>query len=96
MTKIAISLPDALFRQIERARKRSKKDRSAWLQEAASEHLKRRSKEELMAMYFEGYRRIPDRDDPDFIELEQVGRADMPADDDDEWERLYRDTHRAR
>ena len=34
--KTAISLPDDLFRDIERARKRSKKDRSTWIQEAAA------------------------------------------------------------
>lgn len=94
--KTAISLPDDLFRQIERARRRAKQDRSTWIQEAASEYLKRRSKEELIEMYFDGYRRIPDAKDRDFIELERVGIADMPADDDDEWERIYIDSHRAR
>ncbi len=60
MTKrTAISLPDGLFREIERARKRVKKDRSAWMQEAASEYLKRRSKEDEIEAYFAGYERVP-------------------------------------
>ena len=58
-TKTAISLPDDLFRQIERARKRAKKDRSTWIQEAASEYLKRKSKEHEIEDYFAAYERVP-------------------------------------
>lgn len=47
MTKrTAVSLPDGLYRDIERARKRANQDRSSWLQEAASEYLKKRTREE--------------------------------------------------
>jgi metal-responsive CopG/Arc/MetJ family transcriptional regulator len=60
MTKrAAISLPDDLFREIERARKRAKKDRSTWLQDAASEYLKKRTKEEEIEAYFSAYERVP-------------------------------------
>lgn len=60
MTKrTAISLPDELFRDIERARKRARQDRSTWIQEAASDYLKRRSKEEEIEAYFAGYERVP-------------------------------------
>lgn len=58
-TKTAISLPDDLFREIERARKRSNKDRSTWIQEAASEYLKRKSKEQEIEDYFAAYERVP-------------------------------------
>ena len=58
-TKTAISLPDDLFREIERARKRAKKDRSTWIQEAASEFLKRKSKEQEIEDYFAAYERVP-------------------------------------
>ncbi len=61
--KTAISLPDNLFRDIERARKRSKKDRSTWIQEAASEYLKKRTKEQEEEAYFAGYERTPISDD---------------------------------
>lgn len=61
--RTAISLPDDLYRQIERARKRAGKDRSAWLQEAAGEYLKRRTKEEEIEAYFSGYERQPLTDD---------------------------------
>lgn len=64
MTKrAAISLPDELFRQIERARKRAGMDRSAWLQEAAADYLKRRTKPQEIEAYFKGYERAPLTDD---------------------------------
>lgn len=43
--RTAISLPDTLYREIERARRHSGTDRSTWLQEAASLYLRRRTKE---------------------------------------------------
>lgn len=64
MTKrTAISIPDDLYREIERARKRLKKGRSTWLQEAASEYLKKRSRPEEIEAYFGGYERAPLTDD---------------------------------
>lgn len=64
MTKrAAISLPDELYQQIERARKRAGKDRSAWLQEAAADYLKKRTKAEEIESYFRGYERAPLTDD---------------------------------
>jgi hypothetical protein len=81
--KTAISLPDDLFRQIERARKRSKKDRSTWIQEAAADYLKRKTMQEKIDAYFDGYRRIPDGDDPDFLAMEKIGIEDAASDE--EW-----------
>jgi len=57
--KTAISLPDDLFRDIERARKRSKKDRSTWLQEAASDYLNKRTKEEEIEAWLSAEERAP-------------------------------------
>jgi hypothetical protein len=34
--------------------------------------------QEKIDAYFEGYRRIPDGDDPDFIAMEKVGLEDSP------------------
>ncbi len=76
--KTAISLPDDLYREIERARKRVNKDRSTWLQEAAADYLKRKTMQEKIEAYFDGYRRIPDGDDPDFIAAEEIGLKDLP------------------
>jgi predicted DNA-binding protein len=61
--RTAISLPDELYRQIERARKTAKKDRSTWLREAASEYLSKRTKREEVEAYFSGYERAPLTDD---------------------------------
>lgn len=75
--KTAISLPDDLYREIERARKRARKDRSAWLQEAASDYLKKRTKEEEIEAYFAGYERVPlSEDELSFIDYgtKQFGR----------------------
>lgn len=57
--KTAISLPDDLYRDIERARKRAGKDRSLWLQEAASEYLKKRTKEEEIEAWQSAYEKEP-------------------------------------
>jgi len=57
--KTAISLPDALYRDIERARRRAGKDRSTWIQEAASEYLKKRSKEADVEAWLTAYEKVP-------------------------------------
>ena len=57
--KTAISLPDDLYRDIKRARKRSKLDRSTWIQEAASEYLKKRTKAEEVEAWLSAYERVP-------------------------------------
>jgi hypothetical protein len=60
--KIVVSLPDDLFREIEHARIRATKDRSAWIQEAASEYLKARTKEDVEA-WLSADERVPPTDD---------------------------------
>ena len=57
--KIAISLPDDLFRAVERARRLSRKDRSTWLQEAASDYLRKRTKEEEIESWLSADERFP-------------------------------------
>lgn len=61
--KTAISLPDDLYRDIERARKRSGKDRSTWIQEAASEYLAKRSKQAEVEAWLTAYERVPYSED---------------------------------
>lgn len=74
MTKrIAISLPEELYRQIERARKQRRVARSALIQEAVGDYIRRTDEKTLEEAYFDGYRRIPDGNDPDFIAIERVG-----------------------
>ena len=81
-TKTAISLPDDLFREIERARKRAKKDRSTWIQEAAGEYLKRKSKEQEIEQYFAAYERVPlTEDERAFDEWKAQHWAELFADE---------------
>jgi hypothetical protein len=51
---------------------------------------KPKTTEEKVEAYFEGYRRIPDGDDPDFIAMESVGLKDLPYQD-EEWPEAPRD-----
>lgn len=39
--------------------------------------------EEKIEAYFEGYRRFPDGDDPDFIAMEKIALEDLATDE--EW-----------
>lgn len=78
MTKrIAISLPDDMYRSLERVRKRRRVPRSALIQEAVGDYMRRTDEKALEEAYFDGYRRIPDGDDPDFIAIERVGIEEL-------------------
>ena len=70
MTKrTALSLPDDLYRDIERARKRANQDRSSWIQEAAAEYLKQRTREEEEEAWLSADERFPRS--PDELTLER-------------------------
>jgi metal-responsive CopG/Arc/MetJ family transcriptional regulator len=58
--KIAVSLPDELYRALEGARRRTGKSRSAAVQEAVREWLLREARGQLVREYEEGYRRRPE------------------------------------
>jgi metal-responsive CopG/Arc/MetJ family transcriptional regulator len=58
--KIALSLPEDLLREIERARKRRGKTRSALVQDALRLWLHRESDASLVREWEEGYRRMPE------------------------------------
>ena len=58
--KIAISLPNELYRAIERARKRCGKTRSALAQDALRHWLKHQQEAGWIREYVEGYRRMPE------------------------------------
>lgn len=58
--KIAISMPEPMFRDMERARKRARADRSGWVQEAVAERLKREQHEADVAAYIRGYTEFPE------------------------------------
>jgi metal-responsive CopG/Arc/MetJ family transcriptional regulator len=58
--KVAISLPEPLYRALERARRRTGKSRSALVQEALREWLRRGVEGDLLRDYEAGYRAQPE------------------------------------
>lgn len=56
-------MPDPMFREMERARKRRSSDRSAWVQEAVAERLKREQHEADIAAYIRGYELYPETEE---------------------------------
>ena len=59
-TKMAVSIPDDLYRALERARRRHGKSRSAVVQAALKQWLRRETELGLVREYEEGYRRQPE------------------------------------
>jgi len=58
--KVAVSLPEDLYRAVERARKRNGKTRSAVMQDALRFWLRHQEELALVREYEEGYRRRPE------------------------------------
>jgi metal-responsive CopG/Arc/MetJ family transcriptional regulator len=58
--KVTISLPDDLFRELERVRRIQKQDRSGWVQHVVSEAIARERKAEKDRAYVESYRNDPE------------------------------------
>ena len=64
--KVAVSIPDLLYQALEKARRQSRKSRSAIVQEALREWLRRGIQGELVRDYEAGYR--AQRETPEEIE----------------------------
>jgi metal-responsive CopG/Arc/MetJ family transcriptional regulator len=61
--KVTISLPEDLFKQLEKMRRAKKLDRSTWVQEAVSDAIKRERRTEMDRAYVESYRNDPEEVD---------------------------------
>jgi metal-responsive CopG/Arc/MetJ family transcriptional regulator len=59
-TKVAVSIPEELYRAVERARKRHRKSRSAVMQDALRHWLRHEAEIALVREYENGYRRRPE------------------------------------
>ena len=59
-TKVAVSLPEDLYRAVEQARKKSGKSRSTVMQDALRHWLKEQEQAVLIREYEAGYRRKPE------------------------------------
>jgi metal-responsive CopG/Arc/MetJ family transcriptional regulator len=81
--KIAISLPDDLYRALEGVRRRSGKSRSAVVQEAVRDWLRRQMRGELVREYEAGYRKSPES--PVEIEAALATAVGLLSSDADDW-----------
>lgn len=77
-------MPEPMFRELEKARKRAAKDRSTWMQEAVAERLKREQREADIAAYIRGYELYPETEE-EIAEADAWLRASPIWDDDEEW-----------
>ena len=59
-TKVAVSLPDDLYRAVEQARKKSGKSRSAVMQDALHHWLRQQEQAVLIREYETGYQKKPE------------------------------------
>lgn len=59
-TKVAVSIPDDLYRAVERARKKNDKIRSAVMQDALRTWLDQEAQATLVRQYEAGYRKKPE------------------------------------
>jgi metal-responsive CopG/Arc/MetJ family transcriptional regulator len=81
--KIAVSLPDELYRALEGVRRRTGKSRSAVVQEAVRDWLRRQAHGDLVREYEEGYRRSPESADD--IEAALATAVGLLTADEDDW-----------
>ncbi len=81
--KIAVSLPDELYRALEGARRKAGRSRSAVVQEALREWLRRQLRGDLVREYEAGYRRSPE--DAQEIEAALATAAGLLSTDADDW-----------
>ena len=80
--RIAISMPEPMYVDMERARDASGADRSTWVQQAIADRLKRERREADIAAYIRGYELHPETE-------EEVREAEiwlrLGSTYDDEW-----------
>lgn len=79
-TKVAISIPQELYRALERERKKNGRSRSSLVQEALRAWLKQQQEARDIRQYIEGYRRMPETR----LEIEEAEA--MAKDSWPEWE----------
>lgn len=82
-TKVAVSIPDALYLAVERERRRTGASRSAVVQEALRDWLHRGARAQLVRDYEDGYRARPEGEHEAMAALATAASA--WSDDRDEW-----------
>ena len=71
--KVAISLPKNIMAEIESLRHKLGLARSQAIFEAVSLWLKKKHEEQKIRQYIEGYRKYPEKDDPEIAALMKLG-----------------------
>ena len=61
--RIAVSMPAPMYLDMERARDAAGQDRSAWVQQAIADRLKREQREADIAAYIRGYELHPETEE---------------------------------
>lgn len=82
-TKVAVSIPDALYLAVERERRRTGASRSAVVQEALRDWLHRGARAQLVRDYEDGYRARPEGEHETMAALATAASA--WSDDEDAW-----------
>ena len=81
--KVAVSLPEPLYRAVEAARRKSGETRSAVVQAALRDWLRRRAQAGLVREYAAGYRRRPEHARE--VESALALATELLRDEDDAW-----------
>ncbi len=80
--RIAVSMPEPMYVDMERARGAVGQDRSAWVQRAIADRLQRERREADIAAYIKGYTEHPDGDEE--FAWSEAGQK-VGSSYDDEW-----------
>ncbi len=79
--RIAVSMPEVMYADMERARKATGQDRSSWVQQAIADRLERERKAADIAAYIRGYQLHPETEE-EMLEADAWLRHGPVYDDD--------------
>ena len=79
--RIAVSMPEPMYADMERAREAAGQDRSSWVQQAIADRLERERKAADIAAYIRGYQLHPETEE-EILEAEAWLRHGPAYDDD--------------
>jgi len=80
--RIAVSMPEPMYADMERAREAARQDRSSWVQQAIADRLERQRKAADVAAYIRGYTEHPDGEEE--LAWSEAG-LQVGSSYDDEW-----------
>ena len=84
VVKIAISMPEELYEQIEEARKELGMKRSEFIDLAVQEWIKKDKEKELIKQYIEGYKKYPETEE-ELAKIEAMQQDSWDVLEDEDW-----------